>query len=320
MKAKKMTTFTLFILFIIGICYSDVVEEIYAVINDETITHSEFINAQNETTKQMQAKLQGEKLNEALKLMKGKIMNQLIEHKLILSKAKEKKYDVDAEVELILNEIKKQNNMKSDDELKAALQAEGISFADFKEQQKVVRMQQRFIYEEVTSKIIIDNAEILDYYKANMKNFTKPTKISLNCIFLNKDNYINETALLQKRNKIDIELSGEEFEPVAKKHSELSNTDNNIYLGEFKQGELDENIEKAALNLKVKEYSSWIETENGWYIIHLLNKTDASLIEYKEVRDNIKNILLSKKQNIELAKFIKQLKKESYIKIYKNFD
>ena len=48
----------------------------------------------------------------------------------------QKDYDVDKELQLFLTEIKKQNNLKSDAELKAALRAQGLTYDEFLHQHK----------------------------------------------------------------------------------------------------------------------------------------------------------------------------------------
>ena len=317
---SRFSIITIFIILSLSLLRAEVIEEIYAVVNDEIITHTEFQNAKNAMIQQLSSKYQGEQLQRAMKDIDKNIMDQLINFKLIMSRAKEKKYDIDNEINMILEEIKKQNNLKSDEELRAALRSEGITMEEFKRQQGMIRMQQRMIYDEVTSKIKIENAEIMEYYKQHLSEFTKPMEMTLNCIFLNKELYFDQNALEAKRKEISDQLSHNNFLETAKEYSELEGTENNYTLGHFKKGELNESIEKEALKLQTNEYSPWIETDNGWYIVQLVEKTEEKSIEYKEVREKIHNIIMQGKQEIELKKLIEQLRKESYNKIYKKND
>jgi peptidyl-prolyl cis-trans isomerase SurA len=317
MKPTSLIAVVIMIALNFTVLHSEVVEEIYAVINDETITFTEYQNAENSMIQQLQTRYKGEELKKAIAKMKSELMNQLIEHKLILSKAKENKYDVDSEIKMIMEEIKKQNNLKTDEDLRRALQSEGITMEQFKEQQKIVRMQQRMIYDEITSKIKIDSPEIMEYYRKNMSEYTKPMEFSLNCIFLKREYYFNNQSLLDKKQEIFEKLKTGEFKAVAEEYTELEGSDNKIFLGNFKKGELDKSIEDAALELNPNQHSPWIETETGWYIIQLINKKEPELVEYEQVREKIKNKLLLDKQEVELKKYIEKLKKESYIKIYK---
>jgi parvulin-like peptidyl-prolyl isomerase len=159
----------------------------------------------------------------------------------------------------------------------------------------------------------------MEYYKKNIDKYTIPLQLSINCLFLNRENYNTDEDILEKKDNINSELNETNFKEVAKKYSELSNSEDNIFLGNFKKGELDNKIEEKALKLKNGEHSSWIETDSGWYIIQLISKTESKLIEYKKVREEIKNKLMRIEQEKELINLIERLKKESYIKIYKEF-
>jgi len=319
MKLNKILALTFFLIIISINVFPQLIEEIYAVVNDEIITYSELFNAEQQLINELRTKYKGKEFEEALKNDKQKLLDRIIEYKLILSKAKEKKYDVENDIKVIIKEIKKQNNFATDKELEEALKSQGLTMEKFKEQQKISRIQQRFIYEEAYSNVKIDNSDIMEYYKKNIDKYTTPLQLSLNCLFLNRENYSTDKDILEKKDKINSELNETNFKEVAKKYSELSNSEDNIFLGNFKKRELDNKIEEKALKLKKGEHSSWIETDSGWYIIQLISKTESKLIEYKKVREEIKNRLTGIQQEKELKKFLERLKKESYIKIYKEF-
>ncbi len=220
-------------------------------------------------------------------------------------------------METIIQEIKKQNNFASDDDLKKALQTEGIEFAAWKDMWKDRRKQERLICDEVGSKIKIDNPQIMEYYRKNPEQFTIPAEITLNCIYLKKNE--DGSKPQAKMDLISSELKPGLFAEVAKKHSELPDAANSIALGKFKKGELDKNLEAAALQLKKDEYSGWIETDNGWYIIQLAEFNEAKLREVKDVREDIIQKLREDQQQAKVKDYIEQLKKESYIKILKEY-
>jgi parvulin-like peptidyl-prolyl isomerase len=217
------------------------------------------------------------------------LLNILIDKKLLLSKAKEKNYDVEQYLEVVIKEVMKQNKIPTKEDLKKALASQGIGYNQWLQFQKEELMSQTLIRSEVMPKIEVGNSELMEYYRKNSDKYTKPAEMSLNCIFLNKDNYFTKSALEQKKNEISAKLKGTKtkFEEVAKEYSELPGQDNNFFLGNYKKGELDAKIEDASFKLKKGELSNWIETGNGWYIIQLLKLTEARLTEYKTVREEI---------------------------------
>jgi parvulin-like peptidyl-prolyl isomerase len=289
------------------------------VVNGEIITYSELKSAEIEMTRYLAQQYEGEELEKQVNEMKKNLLNRLIEQKLLLSYAIEKDYDVDGILELIIKDIKKQNNINTDEELKAALASQGLDYDQWKKQLRETQVQQQFIREKIGPKVKIDSSTIMEHYKKNIDDYTIPAKFSLNCIFLNKENYLSPSALKEKMKTIDAELETNPFIEIAKKYSELPSEDNNYFLGEFKKGELDAKIEEASFQLKEGEHSGWIETETGFYITQLFKRTESKLVEYKLVREEIENKLKMAEQEKLLKEYIEQLKKESHIKIYEEF-
>jgi len=323
MKIKKQLILTVLTILLISsgpfFGFPEIIDKIFAVVNGEIITYSELKSAEIEMTRYLAQQYEGEELEKQVNEMKKNLLNRLVEQKLLLSYAIEKDYDVDGILELIIKDIKKQNNINTDEELKAALASQGLDYDQWKKQLRETQVQQQFIREKIGPKVKIDSSTIMEHYKKNIDDYTIPAKFSLNCIFLNKENYLSPSALKEKMKTIDAELETNPFIEIAKKYSELPSEDNNYFLGEFKKGELDAKIEDASFQLKEGEHSGWIETETGFYITQLFKRTESKLVEYKLVREEIENKLKMAEQEKLLKEYIEQLKKESHIKIYEEF-
>lgn len=320
MKFFKNTLLLIIILTFSINLLSEVVEEIYAIVNNEVITRSEFLEVANVKIQEIN-KTAEKKVYTLSKKDKLEALDMMIESKLLLSRAKLKDFDVKNDVKMWVEEIKKQNNFSSDKDLEAALKSQGINMTleQFLNSKKLQVMQQRLVQEEVSRNISIDNSEIMDHFKKNKNKYMTAMTIELNCIFLTKES--TSTDILQsKMNKISEELKKGGFKAIAIKHSQLT-TDpkTNFYLGKFKEGELNKKLEENAIKLQKNGFSDWIETENGWYIIQLLDRVKSKFVEYKSVRGEIRNEIFMKKNQIELKKYIKELKKNSYIEIFVNF-
>lgn len=318
---KKIILLILVTILVNGLGYSEIIEKIYAVVNGEIITYSELKQFEQGMVGELKNKYQGEELEKKIKEGKEKLLGMLIDQKLVLSKAKEKNYDLDQYVEMVIKEIMKQNNIASIEDLKKALASSGIDYEEFKKIRKNELLTQNLIKEEIGAKIEVDNSELMTHYRQNIAKYTIPAEYSLDCIFLNLDNYFTAAALKAKKEEIDGKLkeSGATFEAVAGEYSELPNEENNIFLGNFKKGELHHNIEQAVLKMKEGDISSWIETGNGWYIIRLTKLKPAKVKEYKEVRDEIEEFIRNEKMEAKLKDYIEQIKKESHIKIYEEY-
>lgn len=300
---------------------AETVEKIYAVVNDEIITFSELQQFEKGMIAELKTQFQGEELEKAVRDRKESLLNMLIERKLVISVAKGKNFDVEQYLEIVIKEIMEKNNIASLDDLKRAIAASGIDYEEWRKIRKEELLSQSLIQSEVGSKIKVENAEIMTYYRANIDKFTKPAEISLNCIFLGKENVLDPGVLPQKMADISAKLkeSGAKFEDIARENSELSNPENNISLGTFKKGELDPAIEQVATQLKEGAHSDWIETANGWYIVQLVKYTEAQVMDFKDIRADIEGTIREDKLEARIGEYLEQLKKDSYIKIYQEY-
>ncbi len=324
-KENKMRFFKTTFLIILALIQvqiqlsGETVEEIYAVVNDEIITASELNNFKKGMTLELQSKFSGEELAKEISKMEKNLLNLLIGRKVILSKAKEKNYDMNQYLDLVINDIMKRNNIDTKENLIIALKSQGISYDEFKKQRLEQLMQEKFIQESLGTRINIETSEIISYYKKNKKKYTSQVKYKLNCIFLNKNQYFTKEAINEKKNRISAELKSKikNFIEIAKEYSDLEGESNNYELGTFTKGELDKALENAASNLHISEHSNWIETDSGWYILQLVDRAEPKVTKYNKVKKEIENILYEKKRQKEIIKLISELKKESYIKILK---
>ena len=100
LKETKMRYFTIIMILIFlitgitSISNADTVEGIYAVVNDEIITYSELENFEKGMTIELRNKFSGQELLNEINKMKSNLLDLVIGRKVILSKAKEKNYDL----------------------------------------------------------------------------------------------------------------------------------------------------------------------------------------------------------------------------------
>ena len=320
---RYCTIFMILLFLITGITSSvnaDTVEGIYAVVNDEIITYSEIENFEKGMTIELRNNFSGEELLNEINKMRSNLLDLVIGRKVLLSKAREKNYDMNQYLELVIKEIMTRNKLATKDDLIAALKSQGISYDDFKKQRLEQLMQEKFIQESLGARITIDTSEIISYYKENASKYTTPARFKLNCIFLNKEHYFTEDSINDKRKEISAFLAeSKDFIKTAKEYSDLEGESNNYELGTYTKGELDSSLENSAVNLSISKFSDWLETDTGWYIIQLADKTESKLKEYNKVKKQIENILYERKRQKEIILLIEELRQESYINILKEF-
>ena len=302
---------------VLSLAAGQVVEEIVAVVNEDIITLSQYKEQYDSTVQQMRAALQGEEFDKQLAMLKKEMLNMMITDLLLMQQAKEKNLNVGEQLKAAVENIKKENNIASDDDLKRGLQQQGMDYDQWLKQLEDNMLKQGVIYSEVDRSIVLDDSEIVGAYKLHPQEFTEPEEYKIRAVYLSTEG--NAPAALEEKKKEigDKVKAGEPFNVLAKEYSDGPAKESEGDLGTFKKGELDKALELAVSKLKAGETSGWIETKNGWYILKLEEKKESRLMTFEEVRKNVEERLYTQKKEKKLGEFLKVLREKSYIKILK---
>ena len=149
------------------------------------------------------------------------------------------------------------------------------------------------------------------------EEFTELPEFTLKAISLFSDSGSEEELEVRKR-EINTKIeSGEDFGALASQHSDGPEKEKNGDLGKFIKGNLAKELEEPVENLKQGEVTPWIQFRNGWYLLKLVEKKEARLKPFDEVRGEIENKIFSEIAQGKFEEFMKELKAKSYIKILK---
>jgi parvulin-like peptidyl-prolyl isomerase len=295
-----------------------VVEEIVAIVNDDIITLSQYKQQYEIQIQQLKAQnLPAEQYDKQLKLLRSELLNAIITETLVLQQAKEKNLNVAEELKNNLAAIKKENNFTSDEDLRRAVQQQGISYEQWLKQYEESLLKQMLMVSEVYRSIVLDESEVVQYYKQHLQEFTVPTEYKLRAVYLAPEGRTPEAVAALKA-EIDAKLkAGEAFADVAGTLSDPPMKEAKGDLGAFKRGELDQTLEEAVDKLKAGEVSSWVESKNGFYLLKVEERKESYLRAFDDCRSEIQEKLLAGKRQKKTDEYIASLREKSYIKILK---
>ena len=293
----------------------EVVESIVAIVNDDIITLSQYKNQHDALYQMMRAQFQGEEFQEQYRRVRKELLDTMITELLLLQEAKKRGINVDEQLKLAIENIKEENNLNSDEELWRVMRQQGIDPEAWKQQMRESIMKQGVIVTEVDRSIVLDDSEIVNYYKLHPEEFTEPAEFSLRAIYISSaEKTSSEVEDLKQEIESKI-TAGEDFANLAGTYSEGPAMENQGDLGTFKKGELEKTLEQAVEKLKVGETTSWIMFKDGWYLLKLEDKKEERLKSFDEARQEIDKKLFNEKRQKRLEDFIKELKEKNYIKI-----
>lgn len=265
-----------------GTSYGLTVDRVIATVNNEAITFSDY----QRFVKGMNVKEDSDKVDEAL--LKG-----LIEVKVILQEAIRKGIEVsDVEINGVIEEFKKQNNLSSQEDLEKLLAKEGISIPDFRRliKEKVTGL--KLINIEVDPKIVVTDKEVEDFYNTHKKDYlNSPEKVEVKAIFLRLRKDASATEITDLKRAVlkitGLLKGGGNFERLVEEYADEPLRSQKGRLGEFVRGSLMSPLENKAFSMKNGEISEPIWVKEGVYILQLVNKTDESLRPFEEVKEKI---------------------------------
>ncbi len=316
LKKAKLVLAVLGLTVALGLA-QEIVEEIVAVVNDDVITLSQYKREYDTRVQAARAQLQGDDINKYLTELKNTLMDALVTDLLLLQMARERNLNVTEQVKLTIENIKKENKLESDDDLKRALQSQGMEWNAWLKQLEETMLRQGVVVQDVTRSIALDDAEVVAYYKKNSPEFIEPEEYKIRAIYLATDKAPAE-ALEAKKKEIDDKIkSGGDFTELAGAYSDDPLKELKGDLGTIKKKDLDKTLLQEVEKLKKNGVSPWVQAKSGWYLIKLEDKKDSRLLSFDEAKKTIEEKLYTEKQNVKLKDFLDNIKKNSYIKILK---
>ncbi|MDO9263533.1 MAG: SurA N-terminal domain-containing protein, partial [Desulfosalsimonadaceae bacterium] len=144
---------------------AEVVDRIVAVVNDDIIRLTELNKAVASLEEQIRLKdYAPEKEQEEIFRLRQEMLNSLIDDKLADQEIKTAGIFVDEqEIDQAIEQVKKANYY-SDEDLRGALTASGISMSDYRNEIKKQMHRNQLVNQKIKSKIIITESDVTAYY------------------------------------------------------------------------------------------------------------------------------------------------------------
>src|SRR3989440_4739600 len=145
-----------------------VVEEIIARVNNEIITRTEYAHSRDQLKQEAQQQ-NPSGADQVVAEKQRDVLRDLIDQQLLLQKGKDLGITGDTELIKRLDEMRKQMNLQTMEELEREAQKQGVSYEDFKANMRENIVTQAVISREVGSRIQIAPSEVQQFYNEHQK-------------------------------------------------------------------------------------------------------------------------------------------------------
>jgi len=299
-----------------------VIEEIVARVDNQIITRGEYLRSKEELQKEAQ---QQDPVN-ADRLVADRekdVLRDLIDQQLLLAKGKDLGITGDTDLVKKLDQMRKEMNLESMEDLEKAAQAQGVSFEDYKQNLRNQLITQQVIGREVGSRITFAKGEEEKFYQEHQADLDQPETVRLSEILVStekkpkdpRDDAAILAAAQDKANHLREEIKkGAKFEDVAEKDSDGPSAAQGGDLGDFKRdGKLAKQLEDTTFAMKPGDISDVIRTKQGFVILKVTEHTEAGVPPLSKVEARIQDAMYMQKLQPALREYLTKLREEAYI-------
>ena len=293
------------------------VDRIVAQVNDDIITMSEVNRELAVARRDLSTRYSGEELEQQLQKVEKQILDALIQDKLLYQKAMELGFnaDVETDVSSAIQRIIKEYDLKDNEGLERALEQQGSTLKDLRENYRKRIIINRLVDYFVSSRITLLTPEVEKYYKDHMMEYSSPEEVTLSEIQIAVTS--DEKEAENRANDIYQRLQqGESFPTLASQYSSGTTAGKGGSIGTYLVSKLNAETLRAIKGLNEGEVCKPQREKNG-YLIYRVDSRKLSVVRpLEEVRNEIRNRLYEKKFNPELERYVSQLKEEAYIQYF----
>jgi peptidyl-prolyl cis-trans isomerase SurA len=317
-----------------------VVEEIIARVNNEIVTRSEYVRSRDQLKQEIQQQ-DAANADRSFAERQRDVLRDLIDQQLLLQKAKDLGITGDTELVKKLDEMRKQMNLETMEDLEKAAESQGASYEDFKQNLRNQIVTQRVIGQEVGSKLAMNKEEEKKFYDEHKAEMEQPEQVRLSEILiapkmpakpaagadaakpeppLSSSSEADAQAALEAakakaEDLLDQIHKGAKFADLAKKYSDGPSAKDGGDLSYFKRGTMPKELDDKVFALKTGGITDVIRTKQGYVILQAVEHQMAGIPTLKEVEPRIQDALYMQKLQPALRTYLTTLREEAFIDI-----
>jgi peptidyl-prolyl cis-trans isomerase SurA len=307
------------VLAVTNVVSGKVVNTIAAIVNDDIVTLYDVDREAQALIREAEKKSVIDAA-ERTKIRRA-ALEHLIDKKLLDQKIKELNIKVsDEEVKQAIDDVKKQNNIASQEALVSALASQGLTFEQYRTQLQEQIEKLKLVSMEVRAKIQVGETEMREYYEANRAKYTEEDTFRARHIFFRTSEKSPANEIKQTMTTALMVLaeakSGKDFAELSKSYSEdpAARKDGGA-LGTFKKGDMMPELEAAIMSMKPGEVSELVYTPSGFHIIKLEERTIGKMKPFENVKAEINDALYRKKSEERFNQWAKELRAKASIEV-----
>ncbi len=286
-------------------------------VNGTDITRGEVNQVMAMAMQQLAGRVQPQQMQQVQAQMYEQVKNDLITKKLIDAAVAVANVDVSAEeITTAIEEIKAR--IPEGQTLEAALAAQSTTLEELTTNIKNDMATRKFLETKTADIQEATEEEAKEFYETNPDRFAKPESVTASHILIKFDESETDEGKASKKvtlENIRADIVSEKitFADAASTNSHCPSKAQGGSLGTFGKGQMVPEFEVAAYTQEIDEIGDIIETQFGYHIILVTERTEEGVVSYDEAHEQILTFLSGQKKQEAVAAYIKSLRDSATI-------
>lgn len=296
---------------------ADVVNRIVLRVNDQIATLYDYEIRKDEMVREIVRREPDEeerrrRIAEAGETVYADLYQELLLH----SRADQLGISVtEAQIDTSIEQIKANFELKSDDELKAALAQSGMTLKQLRDQMRNNLRMQEVRGREIQSRVNVDEDDLRRYYRKNLESFRIPEQRKVQEVVVLEEGGLPD-AEARQRLAAEIRAAVTAGKPLAEaiaEHAKTGATSNVIDLGWVAPGDLDKGLETVVWGLSTGAVSEPVAGRGGLHLLQVGEVRESRIPGFAEVTEQIREIESDRVFRQEIVKYMDELEKRSLV-------
>ena len=288
--------------------------KIAAVVNNDVITTFQLDKAVLDA---LHKEAKGNQLtSEQFDQLKARVLENLINEKLVEQRIKELGLQVsDAELDSAIEDVQVKNKLTAD-MLKNAVEAQGMSFADYRKQLRDEILRYKLLGREVNYKVQVTSGEVRDYFREHIDEYRAKPKVRVSSLSFEVPANISEKGMQELRKRVavtrDLLASGEDFKKV------LEGLGDEAFggdMGELVEEDLADQLRNALAGLEVGQVSEPVQMNGQIHLFLVTERNPGDINLFDRVKGEIEEKLRAQKTDARFKEWAQELRDRGYIDI-----
>jgi len=304
-------------LFLVGalggsvVVHGDVIERVMARVNGQIVTLSEFEARQLAAVQA--ARVPDGEVEAFLRQNNAKLLDEAMEELLLVDRAAALGLKLRPEyLDQVIDDIKKEQNITSEEEFAAQLKREGLTKEALRRniERSVIVRQVRA--RDVDPKAQVTEADVRkEYEQRKAADFTRKATVHLMEIVLRGEGAAERAQDVAARLK-----KGDDFETLAREQSMSASKTAGGDLGRVEPADLNPALAAAIADLRPGETSAPIPVEGGYWILKIRERLADEVTAFDQVKERIQEELARTRFEKVYGEYIAELKKNAVYTVY----